>query len=50
MFEWNDKKATSNFIKHGVTFDEAKSVFYIEEYWKKIHHTPSDKMINNPVT
>jgi uncharacterized protein len=26
-FEWNDAKATSNFGKHGVSFDEAASVF-----------------------
>jgi uncharacterized protein len=26
-FEWDDEKATSNLKKHGVGFDEAKSVF-----------------------
>jgi hypothetical protein len=26
-FEWNEAKAVSNQIKHGVSFDEAKSVF-----------------------
>jgi hypothetical protein len=26
-FEWNLKKARSNFAKHGVTFDEASTVF-----------------------
>jgi uncharacterized DUF497 family protein len=26
-FEWEDQKATSNLQKHGVTFDEAVSVF-----------------------
>ena len=26
-FEWDDQKATSNLQKHGVTFDEAVSVF-----------------------
>lgn len=26
-FEWNDAKAASNLIKHGVSFDEAVSVF-----------------------
>lgn len=29
-FEWDPKKATSNFKKHGITFEEAKSVFYDE--------------------
>ena len=26
-FEWDDQKATSNLSKHGVSFDEAVSVF-----------------------
>lgn len=29
-FEWDAKKAASNALKHGVTFDEAKSVFFDE--------------------
>ena len=29
-FEWNKRKASENKRKHGVTFDEAKSVFYDE--------------------
>ena len=29
-FEWDSKKAKSNEAKHGVSFDEAKSVFYDE--------------------
>jgi len=27
-FEWDAKKAASNAAKHGVTFEEAKSVFF----------------------
>lgn len=27
MFSWDDDKATSNLKKHGVSFDEASSVF-----------------------
>ena len=27
-FEWNARKATANLPKHGVSFDEAASVFY----------------------
>ena len=27
QFEWDDAKATANFKKHGVAFDEALSVF-----------------------
>ena len=29
-FQWNLKKAESNEAKHGVSFDEAKTVFYDE--------------------
>jgi uncharacterized DUF497 family protein len=29
-FEWNSTKATANFKKHGVSFEEAKTVFYDE--------------------
>jgi uncharacterized DUF497 family protein len=29
-FEWDPKKAQINAAKHGITFDEAKSVFYDE--------------------
>ena len=27
LFEWNPKKEKSNFEKHGISFDEASSVF-----------------------
>ncbi len=27
QFEWDPKKAASNFAKHGVSFDEASTVF-----------------------
>jgi hypothetical protein len=29
-FEWNSKKAKSNEARHGVSFEEAKTVFYDE--------------------
>ena len=29
-FEWEPRKATANFKKHGISFEEAKSVFYDE--------------------
>ncbi len=29
-FEWNDRKAAANTKKHGVSFDEAKSIFVDE--------------------
>ncbi len=28
LFEWDNEKAINNVKKHGVNFDEAKSVFY----------------------
>ena len=30
-FEWDEKKASTNEKKHGVTFTEAKSVFFDED-------------------
>ena len=30
-FEWDDKKSKINITKHGITFEEAVSVFYDEE-------------------
>ena len=29
-FEWDELKAKANITKHGVSFDEAKTVFYDE--------------------
>lgn len=29
-FEWDPRKAAANVAKHGVTFEEAKNVFYDE--------------------
>ena len=29
-FEWDEKKSKSNAKKHGVSFEEAKTVFYDE--------------------
>ncbi|MDP2827914.1 MAG: BrnT family toxin [Sulfuricellaceae bacterium] len=29
-FEWDEHKATANLKKHGISFEEAKSVFYDE--------------------
>jgi hypothetical protein len=30
-FEWDPRKAAANAAKHGVTFEEAKTVFYDED-------------------
>jgi uncharacterized DUF497 family protein len=37
-FEWDDEKATANLRKHGISFEEAKSVFQDERA----------KLINDP--
>jgi uncharacterized DUF497 family protein len=38
IFEWNTAKASLNKKKHGINFDEAKSVFFDEN--AKIIHDP----------
>jgi len=30
VFEWDDKKNRTNLLKHGVSFEEAKTVFFDE--------------------
>lgn len=35
-FEWNNKKDKANIKKHGVSFDEARTVFY-DEYAIQFH-------------
>ena len=37
-FEWDTKKATANEKKHGISFEEARSVFFDE----------NAKLINDP--
>jgi len=38
QFEWDPKKASSNFRKHGVTFEEALTVFF--DPLARIHDDP----------
>jgi len=41
-FEWNEAKAVSNLKKHGVSFHEAKSVFFDEnaiQFYDESHST-----------
>lgn len=33
QFEWDKSKEKANIVKHGVSFDEAKTVFYDENAW-----------------
>ena len=30
VFDWDSRKARSNLVKHGISFDEAKTVFFDE--------------------
>lgn len=47
-FEWDKKKAGTNKKKHGVSFDEARSVFYDEnaiEFYDPDHSSEEDRFI-----
>ncbi len=41
-FEWDQAKANSNIKKHGVSFEEAESVFYDEAAIEYYDHEHSD--------
>lgn len=42
MFNWDPRKATSNALKHGVTFEEAVSVFVDHESLLFVDDTHSE--------
>ena len=47
-FEWDASKAESNLKKHGVSFDEAQSVFYDEfarQFFDDAHAGDEDRFI-----
>lgn len=47
-FEWDDKKDKANVIKHDVSFEEAKSVFYDEfaiQFYDPEHSDDEDRFI-----
>ena len=47
-FTWNTKKADSNLKKHGISFSEAKSVFYDElaiQFFDDAHSELEDRFI-----
>ena len=47
-FEWNEEKAEANLAKHGIAFDEAKTIFddplYIE-FYDPDHSEDEDRFI-----
>lgn len=47
-FEWNDNKNKSNIQKHGVSFEEAKSVFYDDfaiQFYDEEHSQKEDRFL-----
>ena len=47
-FEWNRTKARANALKHGVTFEEARSVFYDDQarqFFDEGHSDSEDRFI-----
>ena len=47
-FRWDNKKADNNLKKHGVSFEEAKSVFYDERsllIHDPVHYVNEDRFI-----
>jgi len=47
-FEWNSAKAMANFRKHGVSFEEAQSVFYDElavQFFDEEHSTSEERFL-----
>lgn len=47
-FEWDSAKAELNLRKHGISFDEAKSVFYDEyarQFFDSEHSDDEDRFI-----
>ena len=47
-FEWDAQKAKSNLRKHGVSFDEARSVFYDEfalQFYDDRHSESEDRFL-----
>lgn len=42
VFEWNENKSLANQQKHGVSFDEARTVFYDESARKATKNESSN--------
>ncbi len=48
VFEWDDDKAKENKRKHGVSFEEAQSVFFDDQalqFWDEPHSTKEDRFL-----
>lgn len=47
-FQWDTKKARDNLVKHGVSFEEAKSVFfdeYARQFFDQAHSGDEERFI-----
>ncbi len=47
-FDWDPAKAASNFRKHGVSFEEARSVFYDElaiQFYDEPHSSDEERFL-----
>ncbi len=47
-FEWDDKKAKANLKKHGVSFEEAQSVFFDDQaiqFWDDKNSKDEDRFL-----
>jgi len=48
QFKWDQPKATANLKKHGISFEEAQSVFYDEfavQFYDDEHSTAEDRFL-----
>jgi uncharacterized DUF497 family protein len=48
IFEWSQEKSRANLEKHGVSFDEAGSVFYDEhaiQFFDELHSEAEDRFL-----
>ncbi len=48
IFEWDNKKVTENIIKHGISFEEAQSVFFDEkaiQFWDETHSGQEERFL-----
>jgi len=48
VFEWDNKKDKVNIKKHGVSFEEAQSVFFDDtaiQFWDEIHSDAEERFL-----
>lgn len=48
IFEWDDKKARNNVERHGISFEEAQTVFFDDmaiQYWDDSHSNTEERFL-----